>query len=271
MSLLISDKLGTIKQYIYQNARLLERQLFEYFFGKGTKQACLKALMAYQNTDGGFGNGIEPDILCPASTAIGAETALFVLDLLETADKQILDSLVLWIAANINDGGFIPHPPQGFDEYPHQPWWKNADNERILALAGYLAKFGVKHNELTRKVRAFYEHMDMPDADNYYGYPYFIFLKYSGKNMDDNQKLETMKTQIAVILDKHADHFPLFSRAWYHANDLLDRKIVADEAQKFVDAITEDGSLDAPYPQLPWWRHIWTTDGLILLKRYGFI
>ena len=60
------------KGFIYQNGRLLERYLFATFFEKGvqgSKEACLKALLAYQNPDGGFGNGIEPDLLCPDSSA----------------------------------------------------------------------------------------------------------------------------------------------------------------------------------------------------------
>ena len=69
--------------FIFTHGRLLERQLYATFFQDGTVQACLKALLAYQNPDGGFGNGIEPDLLCPDSTAIGAETAMVLLDLLD--------------------------------------------------------------------------------------------------------------------------------------------------------------------------------------------
>jgi hypothetical protein len=78
MSILSNEQIQSAKRFIFQNGRLLERQLFEYFFGEGTKQACVRALVAYQNADGGFGNGIEPDLLCPDSTAIGAETGMYV-------------------------------------------------------------------------------------------------------------------------------------------------------------------------------------------------
>ena len=56
------QKAGT---FIFTHGRLLERQLYAYFFQDGTREACLKALLAYQNPDGGFhytspGNGTEP-------------------------------------------------------------------------------------------------------------------------------------------------------------------------------------------------------------------
>ncbi|MCJ7432535.1 MAG: hypothetical protein MUO77_03515, partial [Anaerolineales bacterium] len=83
MSVLTNEQIQKAKTFIFKNGRLLERKLCEYFFENGSKQACIKALLAFQNTDGGYGNGIEPDLLCPDSTAIGAEFALHVLELLE--------------------------------------------------------------------------------------------------------------------------------------------------------------------------------------------
>ena len=61
--------------------------------------------------------------------------------------------------------------------------------------------------------------------------------------------------------------FPSFSRAWYHANDCVSHETVMFEARKSVAAIQEDGGLDAPYPELPHWRPIFTLDGLIQLKQ----
>ena len=271
MSLLSINQILTIKKYVYQNARLLERQLFELFFGNGTEQACIQALKAYQNDDGGFGNGIEPDILCPTSTAIGAETALFVLELLDAEDAYDLDPLLQWIAENQNMAGYIPHPPEVMFDFPHQPWWKNPDNERILALAGYLRKLGMTDSSFFGKVHHYFEQLETPSTETYYSYPYFIYLKHCGETTEDKKQLEKMTVQLPLLLDKHADHFPLFSRAWYHAVDLLDHETVTSEAQKFANAMTEEGSLDAPYPELPWWRPIWTVDGLILLKRFRFL
>ena len=124
MSIFSNEQMQTTKQFFFQNGRLLERQLFEYFFGKDTKQACVRALLAYQNADGGFGNGIEPDLLCPDSTAIGAETAMCVMELLDYYEPEVIAQLLNWIVKHQNEAGFIPHPPANMFNYPDLPWWR---------------------------------------------------------------------------------------------------------------------------------------------------
>jgi hypothetical protein len=271
MSILGDEQMQMTRQFIFQNGRLLERQLFEFFFGKGTKQACVQALLAYQNADGGFGNGVEPDLLCPDSTAIGAETAMFVMELLDYREPAVVGPLLVWITDHQNEVGYIPHPPPNLFDYPYQPWWKNPDPDRVLALAGFLGKWGVEHDAFFRKARGYYEQAEAPSADNYYGYPYFAYLKYLSENALDRARLAAMVEQLPALLATHADHFPLFTRAWFHAADFVAREVVETEAQAFAAAIQEDGGLAAPYPDLPWWRPLWTLDGLILLKRLSFL
>src|SRR5690242_20846862 len=58
------------EEFIWHNARLLERRLFDFHFRSGSSQAVLSALRAYQNEDGGFGNALEPDIRCPESQPV---------------------------------------------------------------------------------------------------------------------------------------------------------------------------------------------------------
>lgn len=49
------------QKFIYRNARPLELALWKYHFEKGNKSDVLNILSAYQNEDGGFAYGIEPD------------------------------------------------------------------------------------------------------------------------------------------------------------------------------------------------------------------
>ena len=271
MTMLSREQLQLSKRYILQNSRLLERQLCEYFFGSGTKQACLRALLAYQNPDGGYGNGLEPDLLCQDSTAIGAETALFILELLEIHDTQILTPLVNWIVTNQAETGIIPHPPAGLFAYPHQPWWTNPDPDRVLALAGLLKKHGVDHPGFIRKVKQYALQVGTPEAGSYYTYPHFIYLKYCAESDRERAKLATMIEQLPILLEKFSDHFPLLNRAWFYAADYVDKASQGRAIQAFVAALQTDGGLKAPYPELPWWRPIWTLDGLILMRKMEWI
>ncbi|MGD2248161.1 MAG: hypothetical protein PVF58_07115 [Candidatus Methanofastidiosia archaeon] len=256
------------KDFIFSHGRLLEKKLFEYFFEKGTRNSCIKALVAYQNPDGGFGNGIEPDLLCPESTAIGAETALYILDILECHDLAIVDNVVTWIVANQNEEGFISHPPKSLYDYPHQPWWENPDDARIFVLAGILKKWGVKNAHLFKTVHEYYSTVTLPDEITFYDYPYFVYLKYCSKTQKDKQIFLNMVDQIPGILQDQRDHFPLFSRYWFYAADSC-KKVLEREAHIMLDAFQEDGGLLTPYPDLPWWRPIFTVDALILLKKLG--
>jgi hypothetical protein len=271
MAILCDEMIAKAGALIFREGRLLERKLFECFFGSGTRLACVKALRAYQNPDGGFGNGIEPDLLCPDSTAIGAETALYVMDILETHDAEMVEKLVAWIENSQNAAGFIRHPPAGLHDYPHQPWWIRPDDDRILALVGVLAKWGVDLGAVSERAGNYSGQTAIPEPASFYSYPLFLFLKYCGESEAEHTRLGAMVQGLPALLDAHRSHFPLFSRYWYHAAEDVQPGILAREAGRFAEALDEDGGLQNPYPDLPWWRSLFTLDGLILLRKNGFL
>jgi hypothetical protein len=260
-------KLKQVKDFIFKNGRLLERKLFSYFFENGDKEDVIKALIAYQNSDGGFGNGIEPDLLCPDSTAIGAETSLYILDILETQNNDIVNKIAKWVVNSQNSEGYIDHPPKNLEEYPYQPWWKNPDNIRIFVIAAFLKKFGFEDKSFFSKVGTFYSKIQIPEEIQFYDYPYFVYLKYFGKDKEDKKMFKYIIDQLPSIFKKNKEHYPLFGRHWYHALDIVDKKVVEYEADSFFNGLLDDGGLKIIYQDLPWWRPIWTLDGLILLKK----
>ena len=264
-------QLQRTKDFIYKNGRLLERKLFSYFFEDGSEQDVLKALIAYQNVDGGFGNGIEPDLICPDSTAIGAETALYILDILEISNSDIVTNIAKWVVNSQNSEGYIDHPPENLEEYPYQPWWKNPDNIRIFAVAAFLKKFGFEDKNFFSKVRTFYVKTQIPEEIQIYDYPYSIYLKYLGENKEEKKMLQHIIDQLPSIFKKNKEHYPLFGRHWYHALDIVDKKVIKKETDNFFNGLQEDGGLKIIYQDLPWWRPIWTLDGLIILKKNNLI
>ncbi|MBN1259277.1 MAG: hypothetical protein JXB35_01225 [Anaerolineae bacterium] len=264
-------QLEKTKAYIFRQGRLLERQLFDSIFGNGSREACLAALAAYQNADGGFGNGIEPDLLCPGSSAIGAETALFVLEILETPEPRIVEPLAAWIIENQQDDGTIRHPPEDMAAYPYQPWWQSPDRDRVLVLAAQLRAQGFEHAGFFAKARRYFEQRDVTGIDSFYDYPAFAYLARCGEGATDQARLDTMATQLPALLKQEKAHFPLFSRYWHYAADFVEEALLRQSAADFIAAVQNDGGVDALYPDLPWWRPIFTLDGLILLRRRGFI
>lgn len=271
MAILDSQQLSRAKTLIFEKGRLLERKLYEYAFEAGDKAACLKALLAYQNTDGGFGNGLEPDVLCPDSIPIGAESALFVLDMLDDQEPEIIEPLLDWLEANQTESGAIQYPPTTLDQYPHQPWWKEPDSDRILVIAGLLSAWQSQRPGFFSNVRRFYEASRVDDNYSFYSYPTFVYLAQCQQSAEDKQQFALMLQHLPTILADNAEHFPLFSRYWYHLKPFVAPEVVDQAAESVAAAIRKDGGITQLYPDLPWWQPIFTLDRLMLLKRWGYL
>jgi hypothetical protein len=265
------NQMKKIKDFIFNNSRLLERKLFSFFFEKGKKSDVIKALVAYQNSDGGFGNGIEPDLLCPDSSAIGAETAMYYFDLLDDVDNQSVNQLIKWIIKVQNEEGIIDHPPKNMYNYPFQKWWDGPDDLRIFAISGFLKKWGVENSDFFKKVNKFYAGNPIPTELKQYEYPYFMYLKYFGQGKEEKEILQRIISQLPSIFEENKAHYLLFGRHWYHALDNVSKEVFENEAENFFSGLEDDGGLKIIYQDLPWWRPIWTLDSLILLKKSNMI
>ncbi len=62
-------------EFIHKEARLLDRSLFDYLFEGGPRESIRDELSKFQNSDGGFGNALEPDFRqkasSPMATSVG--------------------------------------------------------------------------------------------------------------------------------------------------------------------------------------------------------
>ena len=61
--------------FVREVARPLDRVLLSYHFEDGSADDALDQLMTYQNDDGGFGRGLEPDFRLEASSPIATSVA----------------------------------------------------------------------------------------------------------------------------------------------------------------------------------------------------
>lgn len=84
MKLLSKEQQHNAKHFILQSARPLEQALYRYHFESGTKEDVLKQFETFQNSDGGFGHALEPDLRAPESSALATSVALNILRELET-------------------------------------------------------------------------------------------------------------------------------------------------------------------------------------------
>lgn len=118
-----TEVLEQARKFIYSSARLLDRMRFAYHFENGSKEQVLNALLPYQNTDGGFGNALEPDMRCPQSQPVTTEIALMVIKEVEGWDSDIMDGVLSYLKGITLDNGGLPRATTKVNDYPHAPWW----------------------------------------------------------------------------------------------------------------------------------------------------
>src|SRR5215469_13446224 len=112
--------------FIWNNARLLDRQLFAYEFFDGSAETVIKTLLTYQNSDGGFGNALEPDMRCPDSQPVAVQHALEILDRVQWEDAIAQRACDFLLAHTTPEYG-VPFVLPSARDYPAAPWWQTAD------------------------------------------------------------------------------------------------------------------------------------------------
>ncbi len=142
------------EEFIWQNARLLERRLFDFHFRSGSPQAVHSALRAYQNEDGGYGNALEPDIRCPESQPVPTQHALEILNT-TGFDEGMVQRMCDFLLSITTEEGGVPFVLPSVRHYPHAAWWNTEDNPRAslnptAIICGLLHKHEVRHAWLDR-------------------------------------------------------------------------------------------------------------------------
>lgn len=131
MKTLSKDSFEKAKQWIEDNARSLEKALFRFQFSNDSPEQVIEALKSFQNSDGGFGNAIEPDLRTPHSSVLGTSLAFQVLRTLKADTNQgMVKTAVDFFLRNYNEKyqswKIIPLEAENS---PHAPWWNQVGRE----------------------------------------------------------------------------------------------------------------------------------------------
>ncbi len=134
--------------FVWSAARLVDRHRYAMLFGDGPAQAVYRALSGYQNTDGGFGHALEPDLRAPGSQPGATLYALEILHEAGMLDSDMGRAARPWIASIADPDGGIPSALPGFEAYPHAPWWTPEPGTFLtMALASVLHAGGVSGDD----------------------------------------------------------------------------------------------------------------------------
>ena len=136
---LSANSFETASDYVLHSARALERNTYNHYFNGESREAIVTELANYQNPDGGFGHGIEPDLRLPISSPISTAVAFQHIESFPEVDN---DNLVKK-GVNYFEDSFNPElerwfaVPREVNEYPHAPWWNYDDGEGMTVIDNY--------------------------------------------------------------------------------------------------------------------------------------
>jgi hypothetical protein len=123
--LLSQERYAQARAYLLKSARPLEAAIFRYRFEEGDAENVYTELAKFQNSDGGFGKALEPDLRLPASSPLATTSALQRLRMLHApAQHFLVDGAIRYLVAAY-DAAYQSWPlvPPDAEHAPHAPWW----------------------------------------------------------------------------------------------------------------------------------------------------
>lgn len=144
------------ENFIYKNARPLDIARWKYLFEQGSKDEVLKALSVYQNSDGGFGHGLEPDCWNTHSAPIQTWVATEIIKEVELEDKNhpIIKGILRYLSSGADfDGHTWYNTVSTNNNYPHAVWWDYQPVQSLpynptASLIGFILKFAESNDDL---------------------------------------------------------------------------------------------------------------------------
>ncbi|HSH05393.1 MAG TPA: hypothetical protein VLL52_22955, partial [Anaerolineae bacterium] len=121
---LSEEKMGEAREMVMGEGRELEGALWRYYFEGGGGEGVLAALGAYQNGDGGFGRGLEPDFGAVGSSVLATTVALQVLVAVgaDESERLVVGGMGYLEEQYRREEGWWLVPAIG-KEVPAAPWW----------------------------------------------------------------------------------------------------------------------------------------------------
>lgn len=272
-------------RFLARDARLLERRLFELHFEDGSPDAVVAALAAFQNPDGGFGHGLEPDLRSPASQPIHVQIALEALREAGVRDADLAARACTFLESVANAEGTLSPALPGASDYPCADHWEldwavTPDVNPTAAIAGHLHALGVTHPWLDRATSwclSAIAERTFPSAHTLRA----ALLLVEGRETLRERVLGQLADAEWFTLEVPVTTYTLTPLHFAPAPEAPARTFFADDViEAHLDDLIARQQEDGGWPIL-WeapgaaavceWRGRWTLDALLALRAYGRI
>jgi hypothetical protein len=285
----MDDRTSRAQEFMWANARLIDRYLFAYHFAGGPREPVLAALAAYRNPDGGFGNALEPDKRTPHSQPIDVESALHILDAVDALDHPLAAGVCDFLQSITTDEGGVPFSLPSVNAYPHAPWWQAADDppasiNPTASIAGLLIKGGVRHPWLDRAAEYCWRTIAATDTASFHDVmPIVTFLAQAQDRERAARELDRVAERVqaagTVALETDAEGYVQKPLAWAPTPDSPLRRMFSDDLLlTHLRALAAQQQADGGWP-IAWepigdvvraeWRGVVTTGALLTLRAYA--
>ena len=222
-------------------ARPLEIVRVRHLLSDGTVDEVISELEKYQNEDGGFGHGLEPDCWNPFSSGIQTWAAINIIrdhkiDQMHPMVEKIMDYLSLTFDDKMMRWYSI-HPDN--KDYPHAPWWEEEKEKPSFnpsaSLAGFVISYGNPMTPIYAKSKKVID-----EAINY--------INQSDQPIERHELncLIEMMNDIGFIYQKN----PLYLKAKNKMILRIDEVIEKDESTWFNSYSNKPSTLIKSHPSL---------------------
>lgn len=276
--------------FIWRNARLVERALFSRVFLDAPADAVLAALRAYQNSDGGFGNALEADVRAPVSTPLACEVALIVMREAAIVDRKSASAMCAFLASIAEPNGRVPIVTREIMSFPRSPHWQEplfgGDSLNPTAgVAGLLHRHGIEDQWLTRAREWCWRRIEHPLEDAHEIATALRFLEH----VPDRERARKAAIRLAREADKakwflkepDLSSYGITPLTLCPRPDSLARPaFTQDLIDAHLEALAAEQQPDGGWP-IRWdtsgpgatieWRGYVTVEALLRLRAYGRI
>lgn len=283
--------LAKARDFVLRNARVLERRCFAAAFDGGPAQGVAKALMAYQNADGGFGHALEPDKRDPASQPVDVQFALETMDAFGAFDRAMALKACDFLQTVSTAEGGVPFALPSAIDHPHAPWWETEPNppanlNPTAAILGVLFKHRIEHGWIGPATAFCWAAIARIDRTEFHELmPVLAFLEHVPERARAQTAmagvLERIAAPGAVEFDPAASGYVHLPLEWAPTPDSVCRKLFTDtQIVTHLAALAVGQQDDGGWP-ISWdpispgvaleWRGIVTLRAIRTLKAYGVL
>jgi hypothetical protein len=278
--------INAAEQFIFANARLLDRHRLAVRLHRAPAVAVLQALRAYRNPDGGFGHALEPDVRGPESEPASTLHALEVLLEIGAVDDPMIPAASAWIAAVAGPDAGVPFVMPTAAIHPHAPWMVPSDGGSFLtsAIAGALWQLGSDEPWLARATDWCWRWLEHPDELSAYGLKFaFDFLDHVPDQSRAGEAIEALRPRLRAdgtvsvpggTEDEQLTPLTLSPRPGGRSRALFTESQIEAELDSLERGQQADGGWT--FDWLAWsagqsaeWRGIMTLRALITLHAHG--